>query len=124
MWHRVVVNLLVLVMVIAGYSLALSGQSQDTLKVTIDLVNVQFSVTDRQGRFVPGLTAQELKVEEDGRRPEIRNLGRENEARATLASLTATSPTVRPGVGEGTFTAASSPASSLREKDPASLTGF
>jgi len=53
---------------ITGYSLARSGQSQDTLKVTVDLVNVQFSVTDRQGRFVPGLTAQDFKVEEDGRR--------------------------------------------------------
>ncbi|PYR91480.1 MAG: VWA domain-containing protein [Acidobacteria bacterium] len=124
MWHRAVVNLLVLVMVIAGYSRALSGQSQDTLKVTVDLVNVQFSVTDRQGRFVPGLTAQDFKVEEDGRRQEIRNFARENELPLTLALLVDTSPSVRPVFDEEKLTAASFLESILREKDLALVIGF
>src|SRR5437773_6140807 len=81
--------------------------SQDTLKVTVDLVNVQFSVTDRQGRFVPGLTAQDFKVEEDGRRQEIRNFSRENELPLTLALLIDTSPSVRPVFDEEKLTAAS-----------------
>src|SRR2546426_4929707 len=124
MWHRAVVNLLVLVMVIAGYSLALSGQTQDTLKVTVDLVNVQFSVTDRQGRFVPGLTAQDFKVEEDGRRQEIRNFARENELPLTLALLIDNSPSVRPVFDEEKLTAASFLESILREKDLALVIGF
>src|SRR5213594_3691160 len=124
MKRKAVVNLLVLVMVIAGYSLALSGQSQDTLKVTIDLVNVQFSVTDRQGRFVPGLTARDFKVEEDSRRQEIRNFARENESPLTLALLIDTSPSVRPIFDEEKLTAASFLESILREKDLALVIGF
>src|SRR2546426_8630468 len=124
MWHRAVVGSLVLVMVIAGYSLALSGQSQDTLKVTIDLVNVQFSVTDRQGRFVPGLTARDFKVEEDGRRQEIRNFAPENELPLTLALLIDNSPSVRPVFDEEKLTASSFLESVLREKDLALVIGF
>src|SRR5437870_4418741 len=124
MWHRAVVNLLVLVMVIAGYSLAQSSQSQDTLKVIVDLVNVQFSVTDRHGRFVPGLTAQDFKVEEDGRRQEIRHFARENELPLTLALLIDTSPSVRPVFDEEKMTADSFLEAILRSKDVALVMGF
>src|SRR5262249_7415792 len=101
-----------------------SPQSQDTLKVTVDLVNVQLSVTDRHGRFVPGLTAQDFKVEEDGRRQEIRNFARENELPLTLALLIDTSPSVRPVFDEEKLTAASFLESILREKDLALVIGF
>src|SRR5436189_2524389 len=101
-----------------------SPQSQDTLKVTVDLVNVQFSVTDRHGRFVPGLTAQDFKVEEDGRRQEIRNFARENELSLTLALLIDTSPSVRPVFDEEKLTAASFLESILHEKDLALVIGF
>src|SRR5947208_5835509 len=124
MKRKAIVGSLVLVMVIAGYSLALSGQSQDTLKVTVDLVNVQFSVTDRQGRFVPGLTARDFKVEEDGRRQEIRNFARENELPLTLALWIDTSPSVRPVFDEEKLTANSFLESVLREKDLALVIGF
>src|SRR6266704_264786 len=124
MKRTAVVNLLVLVMVIAGYSLALSGQSQDTLKVAVDLVSVQFSVTDRHGRFVPGLTAQDFKVEEDGRRQEIRNFARENELPLTLALLVDTSPSVRPVFNEEKTTAGAFLESILRDKDLALVIGF
>src|SRR5205085_2225495 len=74
-----------------------SGQTdQDTLKVNVDLVNVQVTVTDRHGRFVPDLTKQDFLLEEDGRRQEIRNFARENELPLTLALLVDTSPSVRP----------------------------
>src|SRR5436309_16085996 len=118
---KAVVTSLVLVIVIAGYSLAQSSQSQDTLKVIVDLVNVQFSVTDRHGRFVPGLTAQDFKVEEDGRRQEIRNFARENELSLTLALLIDTSPSVRPVFDEEKLTAASFLESILHEKDLAQI---
>src|SRR5213594_3350168 len=122
--QHMLATLALAIMTIAGYSLALSGQSQDTLKVTIDLVNVQFSVTDRQGRFVPGLTARDFKVEEDSRRQEIRNFARENESPLTLALLIDTSPSVRPVFDEEKLTAASFLESILREKDLALVIGF
>ena len=88
----------VLIFVCGGVLITAIAQDKDTLKVTVDLVNVQFSVTDRHGRLVPGLTAKDFLVEEDGRRQEIRNFARENELPLTLALLIDTSPSVRPVV--------------------------
>src|SRR5438046_1290640 len=99
-------------------------QNQDTLKVSVELVNVPFSVTDRHGRFVPGLTAKDFLIEEDGRRQEIRNFARENELPLTLALLIDTSPSVRPVFDEEKLTAASFLESILREKDLALVIGF
>jgi len=98
--------------------------AQDTLKVAVDLVSVQFSVTDRHGRFVPSLTAQDFKVEEDGRRQDIRNFARENELPLTLALLVDTSPSVRPVFDEEKTTAAGFLESILRDKDLALVIGF
>src|SRR5262245_43894405 len=106
--------------IVAG---ARPGQ-QDTLKVIVDLVNVPFTVTDRHGRFVPGLTAQDFKVEEDGRRQDIRNFARENELPLTLALLVDTSPSVRPVFEEEKTTAAGFLESILRDKDLALVIGF
>src|SRR5215831_4747538 len=102
----------------------LLAQSQDTLKVAVDLVNVQFSVMDKRGRFVAGLTAQDFKVEEDGRRQEIRNFARENELPLTLALLIDTSPSVRPIFEEEKTTAEAFLESILRQKDLALIMGF
>src|SRR6266568_5881222 len=124
MKRTAILTSLVIVILIAGYSLALSGQAQDTLNVTVDLVNVQFSVTDRHGRFVSGLTAQDFKVEEDGRRQEIRNFSRENELPLTLALLIDTSPSVGPVLEEEKTTASAFLESVLREKDLALVIGF
>jgi hypothetical protein len=82
-----------------------SAQDHNTLKVSVDLVNVQFSVTDRHGRFVPSLTAKDFLVEEDGRRQEIRNFARENELPLTLSMLVDTSPSVQPVFAEEKMTA-------------------
>ena len=65
---KTVVILLLGITILGGFARSSVRAAQDVLKVTVDLVNVQFSVTDRHGRFVPGLTAQDFKVEEDGRR--------------------------------------------------------
>jgi hypothetical protein len=91
-----VLILLVTIMTAAVAAGPRRQSGQDTLKVNVDLVNVQFTVTDRHGRFVPGLTKQDFLVEEDGRRQEIRNFARENELPLTLAMLVDTSPSVRP----------------------------
>jgi VWFA-related protein len=121
---RTVVVLLVLIMTVGGFARSSPQSGQDTLKVTVDLVNVQFSVTDRHGRFVPGLTAQDFKVEEDGRRQEIRNFARENELPLTLALLVDTSPSVRPVFDEEKTTAQAFLESILRTKDLALIMGF
>src|ERR1051325_792968 len=119
------VLILLLSIMTAGLSAGTGRHSdQDTLKVAVDLVNVQFSVTDRHGRFVPGLTAQDFKVEEDGRRQEIRNFARENELPLTLALLVDTSPSVRPVFEEEKTTAAGFLESILRDKDLALVIGF
>src|SRR5215813_8348494 len=100
------VLILLITVMTAGVSAGPGRQSgQDTLKVNVDLVNVQFTVTDRHGRFVPALTKQDFLVEEDGRRQEIRNFARENELPLTLAMLIDTSPSVRPVFEEEKTTA-------------------
>jgi VWFA-related protein len=118
------VLILLSIMFLGGSVPSMSQEAQDTLKVTVDLVNVQFSVTDRHGRFVPGLTARDFKVEEDGRRQEIRNFAKENELPLTLALLVDTSPSVRPVFDEEKFTAAGFLESILRDKDLALVIGF
>ena len=98
--------------------------SQDTLKVSVDLVNVQFSVTDRRGRFVPGLGPRDFTVQEDGKRQEIQHFARENELPLTIAMLIDTSPSVRPVFEEEKMTATSFLESIMRPNDLALVMGF
>ena len=85
-----------------------SQGSQDTLRaVSVDLVNVQFSVTDRRGRFIPGLKKEDFVLEEDGKRQEILHFARENELPLTISMLIDTSPSVRPVFEEEKETAVS-----------------
>jgi VWFA-related protein len=97
---------------------------EDTLKVSVELVNVPFSVVDRQGRFVSGLTEKDFLVQEDGRRQEIRNFARENELPITMALLIDTSPSVRPVFAEEKQTAKAFLESILRPEDLALVIAF
>jgi len=115
---------LVLLMIALSVTARGVSQDRDTLKVSVDLVNVPFTVTDRHGRFVSGLTAKDFAVEEDGRRQEIRNFARENELPLTLAMLIDTSPSVRPVFDEEKATANAFLESILRSKDLALVIGF
>ena len=119
-----VVALILLSVVCFGITAGAVTQDQDTLKVSVDLVNVPFSVTDRHGRFVSGLTAKDFTVEEDGRRQQIRNFARENELQLTIAMLVDTSPSVRPVFEEEKTTANAFLESILRPKDLALVIGF
>ena len=117
--------LILLLAITSGVYAKTAPQSeQDTLRVTVDLVDVQFSVTDRNGRFVPGLRAQDFLVEEDGRRQEIRNFSRESELPLTLGLLIDTSPSVRHVSEEEKDTAVAFLESILRSKDLALVIGF
>ena len=99
-------------------------ESQDTLKVSVDLVNVQFSVTDRRGRLIPGLKAEDFVIEEDGKRQEIVHFARENELPLTIGMLIDTSPSVRPVFEEEKQTAVAFLESILRPTDLALVISF
>src|SRR5947207_14914775 len=113
----------ILVLLVAFTWLVLAAP-QDTLKVSVDLVNVLFTVADRRGGFVPGLRAEDFVVEEDGKRQEIRHFARENELPLTVAMLIDTSPSVRPVFDEEKLTADSFLESILLAKDLALVMGF
>src|SRR5262245_57874385 len=100
-------------------------ESQDTtLKVNVDLVNVQFSVTDRRGRFIPGLKQEDFVLQEDGKRQDILHFARENELPLTIGMLVDTSPSVRPVFDEEKDTAESFLESILKPNDLAFVIGF
>jgi VWFA-related protein len=107
-----------------GVTSAGQTQDQETLKVDVELVNVPFTVTDRSGRFVRGLTAKDFTVQEDGRRQQIRNFAHENELPLTLALLIDTSPSVRPVFEEEKATAEAFLETIMRPKDLALIIGF
>jgi len=113
----------ILFLLVAVSLLAVAAQ-QDSLKVNVDLVNVQFTVTDRHGRFVPGLRAEDFAVEEDGKRQELRHFARENELPLTIGMLIDTSPSVRSVFEEEKLTATSFLESILRSTDLALVIGF
>jgi VWFA-related protein len=119
-----VLALSLLVLACWGVTAGALVQEPDTLKVTVDLVNVPFTVTDRHGRFIPSLTAKDFAVEEDGRRQQIRNFARENELPLTLAMLIDTSPSVRPVFEEEKTTANAFLETIMRPKDLALVIGF
>ena len=73
-----------------------SRDSETTLKVNVDLVNVIFTVTEGNGRMVPGLNKEDFLVEEDGRKQEVSHFAREVTLPLTLALLIDTSPSVQP----------------------------
>lgn len=128
MWgNRPVVRSASVLALVLAATLSVFGSeqlSQDTLKVRVDLVNVQFSVSDRHGRFVPGLRAKDFVIEEDGKRQDIRHFARENELPLTIAMLIDTSPSVRPVFDEEKVTAISFLESVLRPTDLALIMGF
>ena len=71
-----------------------SVAEQFTITVGVDLVNVLFTVTDKNGRLVSGLGPEDFILEEDGEPQEICHFARENELPLTLALLVDTSPSV------------------------------
>ena len=55
-----------------------------------------FTVTEGNGRMVPGLNKEDFLVEEDGRKQEVSHFAREVTLPLTLAILIDTSPSVQP----------------------------
>jgi VWFA-related protein len=102
----------------------LTGAQQSTLKVNVDLVNVLFTVTDANGRLVPGMTKEDFLVEEDGRKQEIYRFSRENELPLSLGLLVDTSASVSRVFNDEKETAIHFLESSLKSGDLAFVIGF
>ena len=97
---------------------------QSTLRVNVDLVNVPFTVTDNKGHLVSGLTKDDIAVEEDGRKQEIRSFSKENELPLTIGVLIDTSGSVSRVLPDEKATAIQFLDSILQRNDLAFVIGF
>ena len=99
--------------------------SDQTYRVSVDLVNVLCSVFDRDtNSFVTNLTRDGFSVYEDGKKQEIKNFARETNLPLTIAMLIDTSGSVAPKLKFEQEAAISFIQSVLREKDRALLMEF
>ncbi len=99
--------------------------SDQTYRVSVDLVNVLCSVFDRDtNSFVTNLTRDDFSVYEDGKKQEIKNFARETNLPLTIAMLIDTSDSVAPKLKFEQEAAISFFQSVLREKDRALLMEF
>ena len=99
-------------------------ESETTLKVNVDLVNVILTVTEGNGRMVPGLNKEDFLVEEDGRKQEVSHFAREVTLPLTLALLIDTSPSVQSVLELEKQTAIEFLQSTLRKDDLALVMNF
>ncbi len=60
---------------------------EPTIKVDVDVVNVLFSVRDRKGALVPGLSKEDFIVSEEGKPQEIKFFARETDLPLTIGLL-------------------------------------
>ena len=90
----------------------------------MDLVNVILTVTEGNGRIVPGLNREDFLVEEDGRKQEVSHFAREVTLPLTLALLIDTSPSVQPVLDLEKQTAIEFLHSVLRKEDLALVMNF
>jgi Ca-activated chloride channel family protein len=105
------------------------SQSQEgagtTIRLGTQLVNVLFSVTDKQNRYVNDLTASDVKVLEDGKPQEIFTFKRESDLPLTMAILVDVSNSVVPVLPELTDAGARFVNSIMRpNKDKAAVIEF
>jgi len=62
-------------------------ENQETLRLGTELVNLFFSVTDRQNRFITDIQQDEIRILEDGKPQEIFSFQHETDLPLTLAIL-------------------------------------
>jgi len=99
--------------------------SDQTYRVSVDLVNVLCSAFDKNtNSFVTNLTQDDFTVYEDGQKQEIKNFARETNMPLTIAMLIDTSDSVAPKLKFEQEAAISFFQSILREKDRAMLVEF
>src|SRR5688572_21389346 len=109
---------------IAAAVLGAAMPAQYQIRVPVDLVNINFSATDKNGRMVPGLTADDFTIEEDGKKQQVSMFARERELPLTLAMLIDISPSVEPVFEEEKRTASAFLRSVLGKRDLALVLAF
>ena len=99
--------------------------SNQTYRVSVDLVNILCSVFDKNtNSLVTNLTRDDFSIYEDGQKQEIKNFARETNLPLTIAMLIDTSDSVAPKLKFEQEAATSFFQSVLREKDRACLVEF
>ena len=98
--------------------------AQFKVEVAVDLVHVNFSATDRKGRMIPGLTAEDFTIEEDGKLQKVTLFARERDLPLTLALLIDVSPSVSTVFEEEKYTASAFLRSVLGPRDLALVIAF
>jgi VWFA-related protein len=111
-------------LLIAAVVLATPKPAQYQIKVAVDLVNINFSATDKNGRMMPGLTADDFTIEEDGKKQQVSLFARERELPLTLALLADISPSVEPVFEEEKRTASAFLRTVLGKRDLALVIAF
>ena len=111
---------------LSGVLLASQERRNDPFKiqVAVDLVNVSFSAMDSKGRMIPGLTAQDFTVEEEGEPQTITLFAREQELPLTLALLVDVSPSVANVFNQEKLTASAFLESIIGRRDLALVISF
>jgi Ca-activated chloride channel family protein len=97
---------------------------EGTLKVSVDLVNVVFAVSEGSNRFVPNLNKDDFLVEEDGKSQTISYFAKEVTLPLTLGMLIDTSPSVEPILETEKTTAMEFLRAVLRKQDLALVMNF
>jgi Ca-activated chloride channel family protein len=115
-----------------GYTSLQSGKQQlpgrisdQTYRVSVDLVNVFCSVYDKDTKsFVTNLSREDFSIFEDGQKQEIKNFARETNQPLTIALLVDTSQSVAPKLKFEQEAATNFFYSVLKENDRAVLVEF
>jgi len=128
-FSRLVFRLLLVFLALGGVQLfsqksKTSNEDQTTLHVSVDLVNVLFTVTDGNGRLVTNLNKESFLVDEDGKKQQITYFSKEVTLPLTLAILIDTSPSVEPILGVEKETAMEFLQTVLRKEDLALVMNF
>ena len=118
-----------LILGFVGTSLSPQGtqkppEVEGTLKVSVDLVNVVFAVSEGNNRFVSNLNKEDFLVEEDGKPQTISYFAREVTLPLTLGLLIDTSPSVEPILEIEQSTAMEFLRAVLRKQDLALVMNF
>lgn len=100
------------------------SEVEGTLKVSVDLVNVVFAVSEANNRFVSNLNKEDFLVEEDGKPQTISYYAKEVTLPLTLGLLIDTSPSVEPILETEKATATEFLRAVLRKQDLALVMNF
>lgn len=100
------------------------GESMETLRVDVNLVNLFFNVKDKKGALIPDLTKDAFNVIEDGKPQTIKYFSAEANQPLTLGLLVDTSPSQMNVLGMEQQAAAEFVREILRDKDLSFLISF